>query len=166
MSAIDLYLIRHGLAGQLGDYVNDDERPLTDEGKRKTKQVAKRLVELGVMVDLILTSPLVRAQQTADILKEAGLSKSLAVADYLATGNMDDWLTWFEGWRSPAKSLALVGHEPTLSAWAELLTVGSATGNLVLKKAGVIGLMVPVEESPIGHSQLFWLTPPRLLLDQ
>ncbi len=166
MSAIELYLIRHGLAGQLGDYDNDDARPLTDDGKRKTKQVAKRLVELGITVDLMLTSPLVRAQQTADILKDAGLSKSLEVADYLATGDIDDWLTWFKGWRSPDKSLALVGHEPTLSSWAELLTVGSATGNFILKKAGVIGLTVPVEEPPIGHSQLFWLTPPRLLLDQ
>lgn len=166
MTAIDLYLIRHGLAGQLGDYASDDERPLTDEGKRKTKQVAKRLVELGIKVDLILTSPLVRAHQTADILKDVGLGKSLEVADYLATGNIEDWLTWFEGWRSPEKSLALVGHEPTLSHWAELLISGSANGNLMLKKAGVIGLTVPVEESPIGQSQLFWLTPPRLLLEQ
>ena len=166
MSTIDLYLIRHGLAGQHGDYTNDAERPLTDEGKRKTKQVAKRLVDLGITVDLMLTSPLVRAQQTADICKDAGLSKSLEVADCLATGNIEEWLAWFEGWRSPEKSLALVGHEPTLSAWAEVLTVGSTTGNFILKKAGVIGLTVPVEESPIGHSQLFWLTPPRLLLEQ
>ena len=164
MTAIDLYLIRHGLAGQQGDYAHDDERPLTDEGKRKTWQVAKRLVELGVTVDLIVTSPLVRAQQTAAILQEAGCSQALEVAEYLATGNIHDWLTWFAGWRSPEKSLALVGHEPTLSAWAALL-IGGAAGNLVLKKAGVIGLTVPVEKSPIGQSQLFWLTPPRLLLE-
>ncbi len=163
MSTFNLYLIRHSLAGQHGDYENDRERPLTEEGKRKTHQVAKRLSELDLKFDLILTSPLVRAKQTAEILQDAGLSKYLEVATYLAPGgNIQTWIDWLEGWKASEKSLALVGHEPDLSTWAETLIWGNAEGKLRLKKAGAIGLTLPLAGSPIAHSQLFWLTPPRL----
>ena len=62
-----LYLIRHGIAEEHGTYEDDTQRPLTDEGRKKTKQVAKRLYDLGLRFDLLQTSPLVRAQQTADV---------------------------------------------------------------------------------------------------
>jgi phosphohistidine phosphatase len=160
-----LYLIRHGLAGQQGDYANDNERPLTEEGKRKTRQVAKRLHELGLKFDLILSSPLVRAKQTAEILQAEKLGKSLEIVDYLAPdGDIQVWLNWLVPWRAPDKTLALVGHEPDLSTWAELLLWGEARSVLVLKKAGTIGLALPDEGTPIANSDLFWLTPPKFLL--
>jgi phosphohistidine phosphatase len=56
-----------------------------------------------------------------------------------------------------------VGHEPNLSLWAETLLWGKTNGVLTLKKAGVLGLTLP-EQTPIGNSTLFWLTPPRFLL--
>jgi phosphohistidine phosphatase len=162
---MDLYLIRHGLAGQHGDYANDDERPLTDEGKQKTRQVAKRLHELELRFDLILTSPLVRATQTAEILQSSKLSKKLEITDFLAPGgNIHDWLGWLDTWKAPDKTLSLVGHEPDLSAWAEQLIWGDVRGKFILKKAGAIGLLLPNADKPIGNSQLFWLSPPRLLL--
>ncbi len=164
MSTFNLYLIRHGLAGQHGDYENDAERPLTDEGKRKTRQIAKRLAELDLKFDLILTSPLVRAKQTAAILKDVGLTNYLEDAAYLApSGNIQDWVAWLESWKDSEKSLALVGHEPDLSAWAELLLWGESQEKFILKKAGAIGLSIPLVGSPISNSRLFWLTPPRFL---
>ncbi len=163
---MELYLIRHGLAGQHGDSVNDHERPLTDEGKRKTQQVAQRFHALNLRFDLILTSPLIRALQTAEILQAEGLSQSLSPADYLSPeGKIQSWLNWLEAWRSPDKTLALVGHEPNLSTWAELMMFGKSVGALVLKKAGAIALHIPDTGTPIGNSQLFWLTPPRFLLE-
>ena len=165
MATFDLYLIRHGLAGQQGDYENDRERPLTEEGKHKTRQLADRFSRLELKFDLILTSPLVRAKQTAEILQEGGLSKRLEEAAYLAPGgDLQTWLNWLEDWKESAKSLALVGHEPDLSAWAETLIWGSAQGKLRLKKMGAIGLTLPLSGSPIAHSQLFWLTPPRFFI--
>ncbi|MCU0552800.1 MAG: phosphohistidine phosphatase SixA [Leptolyngbya sp. Prado105] len=162
---MELYLIRHGLAGQHGDHPHDDERPLTQEGERKTEQVAKRMRSLDLHFDLILTSPLTRAKQTADILKRVGLSHSLETAGYLAPGgDIQNWHAWLEGWRSPKKTLALVGHEPDLSSWAELLLWGEVRDRLILKKAGAIGLLLPDSGSSIANSQLFWLTPPRFLL--
>ncbi len=166
MTAVDLYLIRHGLAGEHGSYANDDERPLTDEGRQKTRQVAKRLKELDIRFDLMLTSPLVRAQQTAAILRDAKLTQNLQESVHLAPGgDIDPWLEWLQTWRSSDHTrLALVGHEPSLSTWAETLVWGQARGVLILKKAGIIGLTLPSQQPPLGNSSLFWLAPPRFLL--
>jgi phosphohistidine phosphatase len=163
---LELYLIRHGIAAPLEGYASDRDRPLTDEGKQKTKKVAQRLAKLDLHFDLILTSPLLRARQTAEILQGAGLSSDVEVSSHLAfDGNIHAWLAWLENWPHKQNGcLALVGHEPSLAAWAETLIWGQACGNLSLKKAGIIGLELPQTNSPVGNSQLFWLTPPRLLL--
>jgi phosphohistidine phosphatase len=165
MPTLDLYLIRHGLAGEHRSDDNDGERPLTDEGFQKTRQVAKRLYALSLRFDVILTSPLVRARQTADLLLEAKLAPTVQVApELMPDGSLHEWLAWLAHWRSPeTKALALVGHEPNLSLWAETLLWGKTNGVLTLKKAGVLGLTLP-EQTPLGNSTLFWLTPPRFLL--
>ncbi|WP_420805902.1 SixA phosphatase family protein, partial [Neosynechococcus sphagnicola] len=99
--------------------------------------------------DLILTSPLIRAQQTATILKAVGLSPQMETTPLLAPeGAIAPWLDWFEQWRegnpSPnPRKLALVGHQPNLSHWAEMLVWGTSSGSILLKKAGVIGLFLP-----------------------
>ncbi len=163
---LELYLIRHGIAAAPESYESDDERPLTDEGVEKTKKVAKRLSQLKLHFDLILTSPLLRARQTALILQTTGLSSQLEESDYLKfDGDIYNWLPWLETWQQGGGScLALVGHEPNLSNWAETLVWGSPRGSLIFKKAGIIGLTLPQSGSPVGHSYLFWLVPPRLLL--
>lgn len=168
MATVELYIIRHGLAGERGDYPNDDERPLTGEGIHKTRRVAKRLHSLNIRFDLILTSPLARARQTAEILQSHKLSSQLEESATLAPGgDLKIWLSWLQQWRQGGGNcLAIVGHEPDLGEWVETLVWGDSRQNIVLKKAGVIGLLLPdQEESPIGQSQLFWLTPPRFLLD-
>ncbi|MBD3880703.1 phosphohistidine phosphatase SixA [Phormidium tenue FACHB-886] len=165
MPSIELYVIRHGLAGERGTYANDDERPLTEEGRTKTKRVAKRLHELGVQFDLLQTSPLVRAYQTAEILRSVGLSKQLEVSEYLApAGDFDAWVDGLQQWRKGRTQLAIVGHEPDLGEWTERLLWGTVRHQLIIKKAGVIGLVLPEDGSPIGRSQLFWFTPPKYLL--
>jgi len=163
---MELYLVRHGLAGQHGDYVDDTQRPLTEEGRRKTRSIAQGLHQLGLRFDLLLTSPLVRARQTAEILQSEGLSKTLEQSDHLAPdGKLENWLDWLaKGGFVGDRSLALVGHEPNLSSWAEMLVWGESRGAIVLKKAGIIGLRLTQAGSPLGKSELFWLTPPKLFL--
>jgi phosphohistidine phosphatase len=167
MATIELYMVRHGLAGERGAYPNDDERPLTEEGIRKTRRVAKRLHELNIRFDLILTSPLARARQTAEILQTYKLSPQLEMAESLApAGDLSVWLSWLQQWRQGGGNcLAIVGHEPDLGEWAERLIWGSVRQHLIVKKAGIIGLLLPETDSPIGRSQLFWLTPPRYFVD-
>jgi len=118
-----------------------------------------------VRFDLILTSPLVRARQTAEILQSVGLGDRLEEsADLAPEGDFNHWLTWLNQWQTGGKRLALVGHQPDLADWAETLIWGSSKQQIVLKKAGVIGLLLPLDTTPVGHSQLFWLTPPKFLL--
>jgi phosphohistidine phosphatase len=164
MANLDLYLIRHGLAAERGTFAEDGDRPLTEAGQQKTQQVAKHLRALDLKFNFLLTSPLVRAHQTAAILVAAGLAPQLSIVDYLAPGgNLSDWLTWLR--TVDVSCVALVGHEPDLSTWAERLLWGESHGVLTLKKAGVIGLSLPGDRDPLGRSTLFWLTPPRFLLE-
>lgn len=163
----EVYLIRHGIAADRGTYANDADRPLTEKGRSRTQAVAQRLVKLGCRVELLLSSPLVRAHQTTAILLKAGLAPTSEATDDLAPGgSLQDWLSWLAAWQGahPVSRLALVGHEPDLSHWAQQLVSGQDSDRWQLKKAGVIGIEVPAAEQAIGHSKLFWLTPPRLLL--
>lgn len=164
----NLYLIRHGIAAERGTYQNDDERPLTKEGDRKTRQVARRLKELNLQFDVIFSSPLVRARQTAEILLSENLSSTLQDCSALAPeGNLNDWLTEYNRNLSQQSSqqIALVGHQPDLGNWAELLLWGNAKEAFIVKKAGIIGITLPATGSPLANSQLFWLTPPKFLLN-
>jgi len=173
MTTTELYFIRHGLAGEYGTYKSDSdpggngesERPLTPEGIRKTQQVAKRLFELGLQFEMLLSSPYARALQTAEILQSIGLSQQLETsANLLPEGDFEDWFSWFEGWqRVGQKGLAIVGHEPNLGQWAEFLIWGEIRNRMKLKKAGIIGINVPLDD-PIGNSELFLLVPPKVLL--
>lgn len=165
MTTTELYIIRHGLAEEPETDQKDGDRPLTSEGIRKTKQVAKRLLELGLQFEMILTSPYTRAFQTAEILQSTGLSQQMETAvDLLPEGDFEAWFSWFEGWQCPGqKALAIVGHEPDLGQWAEFLIWGEVRNRLKLKKAGIIGLNVPLDD-PIGNSELFLLVPPKVLL--
>ena len=163
----ELYFIRHGIAAERGTYLNDEERPLTEKGRSRTANVAQRLQALGCHVDCVLSSPLVRAQQTTAILLEVGLSKtSETVHDLAPEGCLQTWLPWLSQWQATHSQsrLALVGHEPNLSDWAQQLVTGQTSDRWILKKAGIIGVQVPAAAVAIGRSQLFWLAPPRLLL--
>jgi phosphohistidine phosphatase len=165
---MELYLIRHGIAADREAYTNDEQRPLTDKGHQKTAKVAKQLCDRGLRFDLILTSPLVRAKETATILKEAGLASQVEEFVALAPdGDIHAWINWLEKrWQTTPgdKCLALVGHQPDLGNWAETLVWGKARDKLILKKAGVIGLNIPDTKSPIGQSELFLLLSPKWLL--
>lgn len=171
----EVYFIRHGIAEARHSGQEDATRSLTEKGITKTERIAQKLFDLGLQFDTLLSSPLVRAWQTAEILQSAGLANRLEDCLSLSPdGQLSDWLNWLSHWqsvtpsslktnRNQPPSLAIVGHEPNLSQWAQQLT-GSHTGNhWILKKAGIIGLQVPTADRAIGHSQLFWLSPPRFL---
>ena len=164
-----LYLIRHGIAEERENYEEDAQRPLTDEGRKKTRQVAKRLYDLGLRFDLLQTSPLVRAQQTADIFTDLFATPVQQSSELAPEGNFETWLSWVTQWLSdhpqPAKaSLGIIGHEPDLTSWAEMLIWGEVKGGLVLKKAGIIGLSLPETQPWTNNGVLFLLIPPKLLI--
>jgi phosphohistidine phosphatase len=156
-----LYLIRHGkaAAGPI-----DAERALTADGIAEMRRVARRLAKLGVAFDATLTSPLVRARETADVLAEAGIAGAVEECAALAPGGtLEQALDRVA--RASARGagrIALVGHEPGLSEWAARLA-GAPSGALELKKGGVVGLELPDRPPFEGRATLFWLTSPKLL---
>ena len=163
---VELLLLRHGIAEERCPERVDGERALTAVGRSRTRAVAERLVRLGLGCDKLVTSPLVRARQTAEIVVLAGLlaegSPSVRVDAALAPGG--DPLPLVAEFQRAASAhtrlqrLALVGHEPDLGALAAQL-IGAPEGAIVLKKAGIALLLL----GP-GRGQLKLLMAPRQLL--
>jgi phosphohistidine phosphatase len=171
-----LYLIRHGIAVDpdpfaLDSIADDESRLLTKLGRKKIAQVADRLGKLELTFDSIITSPLIRAKQTADILIDKQIGTKLEISqDLKPMGNIQSWLANWNARsdRDSISTLAIVGHEPNLSEWAELLIFGKIVfgqvyHQLILKKGGIIGLKFPDNQIEIGTAQLYCLIPPKYL---
>ena len=162
-----IYLIRHGIAAERGSYANDEQRPLVNKGVTKTIKVAKHLLAKQITFDLILTSPLVRAYQTAEILKDVGLCSTVqTLLSLKPNGSIEDWLKWLQTHQAQHKyqNLALIGHQPDLSNWTEMLLLGTVKGQIIIKKSGVVGLSLPDSGTPIARSTLFLLSAPKLMI--
>jgi phosphohistidine phosphatase len=162
-----LYLIRHGIAADLkaiepNSSANDESRSLTKTGRKKISQVADFLAKSEVNFDLIISSPLLRARQTADILIDKQLSTRLEISLHLApAGDLQSWLAAWGSQFTPNSTVALVGHEPNLSEWSELLIFGQIYHRSILKKGGIIGLKFPEDRIAIGTAKLHCSIPPK-----
>lgn len=167
---MQLYLLRHGIAGQHGDphYPNDDERPLTKKGRKKITEEIAGLQDFGVNPDLILSSPLARAKETAEIVAEglgrrdclviyAGLAAETRTEDLLAA--IESYLTVAQREQLETLQVMLVGHEPNLSQTAAELSGG--LGEIWLRKGGLIRVDLDALQSPRGT--LRWLLEPEHL---
>lgn len=162
---MNLYLVRHGIAVShySAGYEEDSQRPLTDKGRAKMRDIARGLKVLGVHPALIMSSPYVRARQTAEILKEVlGLAEPLAFTENLLPLAHPDHM-WEELRTQQAlDSVALVGHEPNMSALTNLL-LGVTGLQLVFKKGGVCHLILS-EFGDQPRAVLRWFLAPKLLV--
>jgi phosphohistidine phosphatase len=158
-----LYLLRHGIAVDPGfSGMSDDERPLTQKGIKRMREIAAGLCALDLDLDRIVTSPLPRARETAEIVALALSAKDrLETSNVLQTGadaaTVERWL------RDRAEErIMLVGHNPTLSELVSLLVVGARMSPICeLKKGGIAALLK--SGRPSGPFELSWVATPRLL---
>jgi len=164
---MNIYIIRHAIAVDRGtpEYEDDSQRPLTDKGKKKMRQIARGLRVLGVDFDLILSSPYVRAKETAEILAEVSKTKADVVfsENLIPMGDPDLLLSEMNE-KYSANSVALVGHEPHLSALISLLVSDNASLDIILKKGGVCRLSA----DDLHHNRkaaLEWLLTPGILVE-
>jgi phosphohistidine phosphatase len=159
-----LYLVRHGIAALPAGDTPDSERALTAAGTRKMMRVAVGLKRLGVVPDVVLSSPLRRAQETAALLAST-LAPDLTVAAYelLAPGTAPaDVLRGLRPYRA-AGHLMLVGHQPDLGDLASHLLTGSASlAPLPLKKGAVAAIEV-ASLPPRATGVLQWFLAPKQL---
>src|SRR2546428_8186362 len=135
---MELVFLRHGLAGDREEWKGEDEaRPLTAEGVERTKEVVRGLRALKVCPDVILSSPLLRARETAEIAKK-GLSSDAKVelADELTPSAAPDRLIARLADLAGKPAGLCVGHQPHLSTTISAMVSGNAAAAFELKKAG------------------------------
>lgn len=159
----EIYILRHGIASERGHGTPSDfQRKLTDEGKEKIRRVARGLLRLGVQPDWIVTSPLVRARETADtVAQQFEDTIRLDVFDGLKPGESAEALLRFLATQRNRRRIVVVGHEPGLSELAERL-LGARSGAFILKKGGCCCIRVQTL-SPDARGQLLWWLTPRVL---
>jgi phosphohistidine phosphatase len=163
---MELYLLRHAIAVERGTpgFEADHLRPLTNEGRAKMEQMAAGMATLELKFDVILTSPYVRAHQTAEIaaaaLKQA---KKLRHEPTLqADRSPQEFVARLAGKLAGHERILAVGHEPFLSSLATLLLGLPGGAALVMKKGGLCKLAVS-RFKPRPAAQLEWLLTPRQL---
>ncbi len=174
MAPIELLLLRHGIAEERSPELPDRTRALTDRGRQRTRAVLERALALGLVADQMLSSPLTRARQTAEIARSVGLAPSLELSEALEPGHDPlPLLVTALAAMAPARSggaelspqrrrLLLVAHEPDLGLLAARL-LGATPGAIELRKAGLALLSLPAGPTP-GSARLRLLLSPRSLL--
>ena len=162
MATLELYLIRHGIAADRGsEYPDDSKRPLTSAGIARLRKEAKALVELDVDFDLIISSPLVRTKQTAEVFAQTMPSRpSVTLSDSLAPAGTPASVFQELAKHMRKARIALVGHEPNIGELAARL-IGARTP-IEFKKGAICRIDFEVFP-PKGSGQLRWFVPPKML---
>jgi phosphohistidine phosphatase len=156
---MDLLIIRHAKAEAHGHPQGDSARALVKKGHDQAARLGRFLKSASRLPDIVLTSPLVRARQTAEGFCEAAQMPGPVVQGWLACGLDPETaireLTAF----SDFERVAIVGHEPDLSALIEWL-LGCSGSSVEVKKASLTSLLI---YPPAWHAQLIFHIPPALL---
>ena len=157
---VRVHLLRHAHAGDAFEWIGDDElRPLTKKGRQQSERLGAFLEAHAVRPDVIVTSPLVRARQTAEIVAESlGMTVKIDPRLGAGFGKRDLWAVLDE---SGAREVMLVGHDPDLSS---LLTYLVDAAGMHMRKGtlATIDLHTPLGD---GEGELRWLVPPDLLTE-
>jgi len=158
----ELYLIRHAVAEERGEAWPDDaKRPLSDAGASRMRKAARGLARLGVTFDVILTSPLVRTRQTAEIVAAAFDIRPpiVAVESLTPDGSPPDLFADLEK-QTRRRRIALVGHEPGIGELAARLA--GSRHSIAFKKGAVCRIDVDALP-PSSPGTLRWFLTTRIL---
>ena len=155
-----VYFLRHGDAGDPNAWQGDDaERPLSAEGRERTAREGRALADLRLKLDVMLTSPLLRARQTADLAAKA-LKLDVTDDDRIVDLDTRKLQAILRDHRD-ADAIMLVGHEPSMSETISRVVGG---GEIDLKKGGLA--CFEVRDADSLHGRLLWLIPPKVLLEK
>jgi phosphohistidine phosphatase len=160
---MQVILFRHGPAGRrdASRWPDDALRPLTARGEQRTRAAAQGLARLAGRITHLATSPLLRAAQSAEVLRDALDLPKPVMLDSLAPGRgYRRTLDWLHELESESR-VVLVGHEPDLGKLAGMMLFG-APAALPLKKSGACGVSFVGEVAP-GAGHLQWFLPPRAM---
>lgn len=160
---MEIYLLRHAIAVPRGTpgYPNDD-RPLTAEGIEKMRDAAKGIARVVSGFDVILTSPLIRARETASIAAEAtqNLDRIEICEHLLPESDIFEIHTCLLKFRDKDRVM-LVGHEPSMSAFASIL-LGGKTSIIEFKKGSLCRIDIHRPPTTMPGTLIFHLQPKHL----
>jgi phosphohistidine phosphatase len=164
---MNIYFMRHGIAAPATHpgLLLDRQRSLTARGKSRIRKIAAAMKAMGLSFDCILSSPLRRARQTADIVaRELSARDQLILTGTLAAGQREAAvLKFLAGMKPRPKNVLLVGHEPQLSGLVSLCLAGTLELRLELKKGGLCKLVVH-SWVPGQRAVLAWLLTPKQMI--
>jgi phosphohistidine phosphatase len=161
---LEVILVRHAIAPERdrARWPEDGERPLSAEGKRKFRKAVAGLMKVVPKVDALLTSPLVRTRQTAEILTAlAHWPKAIDTPELAPNGTPIAALAVLRGRKEPR--IAVVGHEPRLGELLALCVAGTEARPFAPLKKGGIACVVFEGEVAAGKGTLTAFVPPRTL---
>ena len=159
---MNLYILRHGIAADRGfEYPSDDLRPLTSKGINRMRREAKGMDAIGVAPDLIISSTLVRAIETAEIVQQ-GLSvppRMITSEALVPSAHPSRIVQDLVDSHTVLDSVMVVGHEPHMSSLVSYILTGRISWLIDMKK----GALCSIDLSPSGRGQLLWALAPRQL---
>ncbi len=163
---MQLLLIRHAIAEDKDVFARtgkpDSERPLTSEGAKKMTGVAEGLREILKSIDVLGSSPFVRARQTAQIVADAYGIRRVDMVDSMEPDQpFENFATWLRTAKDE-KVVAAVGHEPHIGALVTWLLSGSEDSLTPMKKGGACLLEIDGRAGP-ASAELSWFMPPGVL---
>lgn len=155
-----LVVIRHAKAEERGDRWPDDSlRPLSEKGIADFREAAKGLAKI-VTPDIVMTSPFVRAMQTAQVLHEAAGWPEPRTSESLADGSAQQLVAALAA--QTEQTLAIVGHEPTLSSLISLIATGSPSGSIRMSPGAAALIELYRDALPELSGELIWLAQPKM----
>lgn len=167
-----LYIIRHATAEEREDFAkknaDDSMRPLTSKGRKKLQKVSLSLEKEFDKLDLIVTSPYLRAKQSAQVVADvADNAKITESAELVPHAPPQSLLKWLKSHCGQCKKVAVIGHEPHLSSFMSYLLSGTTTDNFIeMKKSSVALVEVgDFEDMAAGKAKLIWLVSPKVFVD-
>ncbi len=158
-----IVLFRHGAAVDREEAmlkkIEESQRPLIEKGRERTRAMGKTLKELEPSFDMIICSPLLRAQQTAELLaplfRKTELHQSLELVPQAAP---QAFAIWLKTYAKNKRAVLIIGHEPQLSTFASWVLGGQTESFINLKKSGMLAIEVESLEAVGPRSgQLCWL---------
>jgi phosphohistidine phosphatase len=156
---MELLIIRHGTAEPHGHPGGDGERALVEKGREQARKAGRCMRRLGLLPELVLTSPLLRARQTAEEFCSAAGIDPPVVQGWLACGMDPETATGELAAYQNCECVAVVGHEPDLSELVGAL-IGANAGRVRMKKGAVACVRLG---SLARHGELQFLLPPKLV---
>ena len=161
---MELLVIRHAIAFERDRrrWSDDDTRPLSPTGFRRSRQAAAGLKELCKVPDRLLTSPLVRARQTAKILTEIAGWPAAELAPELAPGKGAVAVLTLLG-KDRGRRIAIIGHQPDLSALLTACLLQERSDLTIEMKKNAVACLSFAGRARAGRAALNWLATPRLL---